>query len=236
MNRSSESVSITSLSSPERRKIKFKPTLQIREYVNENTELDKARMFYTEEEYYDIEESNTEVVEMMIQSKGNGDSPKKKKKNSISLSHIERTLGDSGRGLEKMTPDEWDRTQDRREAACHAVFREQARQQQQSICDPHAISKVYVRASARSKDEATDAALLDERFIRKEFGPLEPTGIKRMTPENEDGKSIDASASASSGDSSTNEKSSSRKDPSGQSREIRPLSQGQRRSSKPDPP
>ncbi|KAL3909428.1 MAG: hypothetical protein SGILL_008093, partial [Bacillariaceae sp.] len=171
---------LSSLSSPSRRKLKFKPTIQIREYVDEKDDSDKARMFYTDEEYERIEAANTEVVEIMIRKQ----SPKKSKKKPIKLSHIEKRLGDTGRGLEKMTPEEWDRTQDRREAALVAVFEEQAKQQRQKgkVYDPHAISKAYKRATVESEYEASDAARVDERFICKQFGPLEPAGINLSIP------------------------------------------------------
>jgi hypothetical protein len=46
------------------------------------------------------------------------------------------------------------------------------------IYNPQAISIAYQRVCLKSKWEAADSGLRDERFICKEFGPLEPTGIK----------------------------------------------------------
>lgn len=164
------------LSSPLRRKIQFKPSIRIREFVDDKDESHKQSIWYTDEEYDQMEAANTEVVNLMIQNcSPTKRSPKDQRR---TLRQLIGSTGHTERGLEKMTPEAWDRTQDIRDEACNAVFREQARQQEQRIYDPLAISTVYQRACSRSKREATDSGLRDERFISKEFGPLEPTGIK----------------------------------------------------------
>jgi hypothetical protein len=158
--------------------------MQIREYINEMGESQKRTMWYTDEEYDQMEAANTEVVKLML----NNHSPKQKQTQHALNGNDKRRLtlrqlgGHTQRGLEKMTPEAWDRTQDIREEAFDAVFREQARQQEQKIYDPLAISNAYQRASLKSKREATDSGLRDERFICKEFGPLEPTGMRLSTP------------------------------------------------------
>jgi hypothetical protein len=199
--------------------------------VDEKDASDKALMFYTIEEYDKIEASNTTMVEMMIQRKN---SPQKNKK-TLKLSQIEKRLGDTGRGLEKMTPEEWDRTQDRREAALVAVFREQARQQRQMgrVYDPHAISRAYERATASSKDEASDVARVDERFVSKEFGPLEPSGTRLTTPQNGNDCG-DASACLSTWNSENTNKSSMKKQ-TFMPDTRRKHQQEDRKSAKPDP-
>jgi hypothetical protein len=182
MNRNSTSASNNSTGrsgglSISERKIQFKPTIQIREYIDHNPdESQRGNLWYTDEEYDEIEASNTKLVQQLMMMNERRSPNKSSKGNRRTLHH--QLKGHTERGLEKMTPNAWDRTKDIRDGAFNAVFREQARQHQQRIYDPLAISTVYQRACLQSKREATDSGLCDERFICQEFGPLEPTGIK----------------------------------------------------------
>ena len=167
----------------------------------------REKIWYADYEYDEIEALNEIVVERIIlamekEKIGNGchdkrSEPKNNDNNSNSDSdnnlsiflflsvlssqvspQIEQELGDSTRGLEYFVPEIHDRRKDRRVNAHSAVFREQERQQNHNICSPRAISRAYRRFTVASRNEASVSGLRDERFIRDEFGPLEPTGIK----------------------------------------------------------
>lgn len=171
---------ISDVSTPShRRKLQFKPSIQIREYVDDTDDSQKRLMWYTDEEYDQMEVENTKVVKAMLQQEEN----LKKTAAAAKLRRptVRQLGGHTQRGLEKMTPDAWDRTQDIREIAFEAVFREQERQQKQQIWDPVALSTVYQRACSTSQQEASNSGLRDERFICKEYGPMEPSGIKLAT-------------------------------------------------------
>jgi hypothetical protein len=116
---------------------------------------------------------------------------------------IEQQVGDAVRGLEGSVPPLHDLKTERRKQLYQAVMTEQTRirrttrrQSQQTSSEGdyersgcrdggnpiiEGIARVSQRVTASCRREAATTGLRDERFIRNEFGPLEPTGDLQYT-------------------------------------------------------
>lgn len=213
------------------KRVSFKPTIRVREYLGRDSRDPtlgsfhgdgtadhgyKARIWYTEQEYDQIEASNTRVVKLIIEATMNsgaatsgGDEYDDHRANDGDMGgysrngtthaalptpegerRIEEAVGDAVRGVEGLVPAWYDRMTRLRDRALWAVLDEQERQRRHlrtrrpgatTTTTAASIARASRHATAVCRREAAAAGRRDERFVRDEFGPLEPAGDLRYT-------------------------------------------------------